>query len=212
MTKHVTASDITQMNKIYRLNFINSCTGFKTANLVGTVSKEGNTNLAIFNSFVHLGSEPALIGFVMRPLTVPRHTYSNFKETGSFTVNHVTAAFIEEAHHTSASYPEGISEFSKTGLTEEYLDNFKAPFVKESPLKLGCSYKNEYPIKENGTILIVAAIEHIYFEEELQGEDGWIQLDKGNIVAANGLDGYAKTHLLKRFHYARPDQITKAFE
>ncbi len=210
--KHLTATDIEQMDKIYRLNLINSCTGYKAANLIGTKSKDGITNLAIFNSFVHLGSNPALIGFILRPLTVPRHTYTNFKTTKFFTVNHVTTAMIADAHHTAAGYPEDISEFTKTNLTEEYLDNFHAPFVKESPLKLGCQYKNEYLVKENGTLLIVASIEHIYYEEAMQWEDGWMQLDKANIVTANGLDGYAATQLVKRYQYARPDQETKAFE
>jgi flavin reductase (DIM6/NTAB) family NADH-FMN oxidoreductase RutF len=211
MIQHVTASQIQEMPKIYRLNFINSCTGYKSANLIGTKSTDGITNLAIFNSFVHLGSNPALLGFILRPLTVPRHTYKNFKETGYFTVNHVTTSMIEDAHHTAANYPEDISEFSKTNLKEEYLDGFQAPFVKQSPIKIGCSYKNEYLIEENNTLLIVGAIEHIYFDETLQGDDGWIQLDKGNIVAANGLDGYAATQLVKRFQYARPDQKTKVF-
>lgn len=212
MTRHVTAKDIQDMSKIYRLNFINSCTGYKSANLIGTRSKNGVTNLAIFNSFVHLGSNPPLLGFIVRPLTVPRHTYQNFKDTGYFTVNHVTKNIITDAHHTSAGYPEEISEFSKTDLTETYLDDFQAPYVNESPIKMGCSYKNEYHIKENGTRLIIGAIEHIYFDEKIQGEDGWLQLDKGNIVAANGLDGYAETKLLARFHYARPDQETDSFE
>ncbi|WP_340202899.1 flavin reductase family protein [Ascidiimonas sp. W6] len=212
MIKHVTASDIQEMSKVNRLNFVNSCTGYKSANLIGTRSEEEQTNLAIFNSFVHLGSSPALIGFILRPLTVPRHTYENFKKTGVFTVNHVTKNMIEDAHHTSASYAETVSEFSKTTLTEEYLDGFHAPYVKESPIKIGCSYKNEYPIIENDTLLIVAAIEHIYYDESLQAKDGWLQLDKGNVVAVNGLDGYAETKLLDRFLYARPDQETKSFE
>jgi hypothetical protein len=30
-----------------------------------------------------------------------------------------------------------------------------------------------------------------FFEEELEHKDGWLQLDKGNVVAINGLDGIA---------------------
>ena len=49
------------LEKIYRLNLINSCTGYKSANLIGSIDKEGNTNLAIFSSITHLGSDPAMI-------------------------------------------------------------------------------------------------------------------------------------------------------
>jgi hypothetical protein len=31
----------------------------------------------------------------------------------------------------------------------------------------------------------------LYFnEEDLKHKDGWLQLDKGNVIALNGLDGY----------------------
>ena len=78
------------LNKIYRLNLINSITGYKPANLIGTKSKNGVTNLAIFSSVIHLGSNPALIGIVTRPNTVPRHTYKNIIDTKYFTINHIS--------------------------------------------------------------------------------------------------------------------------
>jgi len=69
---------------------------------------------------------------------------------------------------------------------------------------MGCSFINEYSIHENNTILIIGRIEHLYIENSLLGEDGWVQLDRGEIVSINGLDGYALPTLLERFEYARP--------
>jgi hypothetical protein len=63
---------------------------------------------------------------------------------------------------------------------------------------------NEYDIKENNTILVVASIEHLYVDEKSIGEDGWIRLDQAKTVTINGLDGYAETKLIDRFKYARP--------
>ena len=202
--KHFSKEDISKMSSIYRLNMINSCTGYKSANLIGTKSKKGVTNLAVFNSVIHLGSNPPLIGFILRPTTVARHTYENLKDTGGFTVNHIHYSQIEDAHHTSAKYPEEISEFDQTSLMEEYKEGIKAPFVKNAPLQLGCRYLNEYQIKENDTSIIIGQIEHIFIEEEMLLEDGWVQLDKGGVVAINGLDGYAIPKLIERFTYARP--------
>lgn len=68
--KHITAAEIQQMEKIFRLNLVNSCTGYKSANLIATKSQNGNPNVAVFSSVTHLGSDPALLGFVTRPLTV----------------------------------------------------------------------------------------------------------------------------------------------
>ena len=202
---HYTRTDINQMDKIFRLNLINSCTGFKSANLLGTKSLNGVSNVAVFSSITHLGSNPPLIGFILRPTTVPRDTYRNIKDTGIFTINHIYSDIIEDAHHTSAKYPDEISEFTKTDLEEEFLGNFAAPFVKGAKIRLGCRYLNEYEIKENDTLLLVSSIEHVFVADlDIQQDDGWLKLENANTVAINGLDGYATTSLLDRYAYARP--------
>ena len=208
---HISRDTISQMEKIERLNLINSCTGYKSANLLGTRSLDGKNNVAIFSSVTHLGSNPAMIGFIMRPTTVPRDTYKNIKETGYFTINHITADMISDAHHTSANYELGTSEFDKTNLEEEYKTNIDTPFVKGSPIQMYCKYLNEYHIKENDTIHVIASIEHLFFEEELEHKDGWLQLDKGNVVAINGLDGYCLPKLIDRYQYARKEIPTTSF-
>ena len=205
---HYSRTDIDKMDKIFRLNLINSCTGFKSANLLGTKSLNGVSNVAVFSSITHLGSNPPLIGFILRPTTVPRDTYRNIKDTGVFTVNHIYSDIIEDAHHTSAKYPDEVSEFTKTDLEEEFLGDFPAPFVKGAKIRLGCRFLNAYEIKENDTLLLVSAIEHVFItDQDIQQQDGWLKLENANTVAINGLDGYATTSLLDRYAYARPKKV-----
>jgi flavin reductase (DIM6/NTAB) family NADH-FMN oxidoreductase RutF len=201
--KRIDRPEIEKMDRIARLNLVNSCTGYKSANLIATINNEGKTNVAVFSSVTHLGSDPAMISFVLRPTTVPRHTYQNMKAYGYFSVNHITAEQIEDAHHTSAAYPEEMSEFDQTNLQAVYHNGCPVPFVKGSPVKLLCKYVNEYLIQENGCLLVVASIEAIFYEEELLTPDKWLQLDKGKVVAINGLDGYALPELVERLPYAR---------
>ncbi|WP_299767404.1 flavin reductase family protein [uncultured Dokdonia sp.] len=205
---HFDKETIEGMDKRFRANFINSVTGYKSANLLGTVDKEEVTNLAVFSSVTHLGSHPPLIGFITRPTLVPRHTYINIKDTGIFTINHINTAIIKEAHQTSARYDAAISEFDATGLTAEFLGNHKAPFVKEAHIKIACRYINEYSIEENSTVLMVGAIEDIYLPEGVHTEDGWIDLSEANGVTINGLDSYSQPQLLDRLQYAKPDKPT----
>ena len=207
--QHFNTNDIQGFSKIYRLNLINSITGYKSANLIGTRSNSGEENVAIFSSITHLGSNPALLHFTFRPNTVPRDTYKNIKENKVFTVNHVTLRQIEQAHHTSAKYDENISEFDQTQLESDYRLDWQAPYVKGSPICLGCRYLNEYLIKENGCVLIIASIEHIFIKDQLLQKDGWVKLESGEVVAINGLDGYALPQLQKRMEYARPKEIIK---
>jgi len=202
--EHISKSQIDKMEKIYRLNLINSCTGYKSANLIGTYSNEGVQNLAVFSSVTHLGSNPALLSFIVRPTIVPRDTYKNILCNKFFTVNHIHLEDIEDAHHTSARYPANISEFDVTKFESEFLHEFPAPFVKSSKVKLGCEFLNKYEIKENDTLLMIAEIKDIYFEKDMLTEDGWLQLEKAKTVTINGLDGYALPSLIDRFQYAKP--------
>jgi flavin reductase (DIM6/NTAB) family NADH-FMN oxidoreductase RutF len=202
--KQFTEQEIDSMEYLYRINLINSCSGFKSANLIGTIDDNGITNVAVFSSVIHMGSNPPLFGFILRPTTVARHTYDNLKNNRTFTINHVYKDIIEDAHHTSAKYDKGVSEFSKTALEEEFKNNCIAPFVKGSPVQMEMEYVEEYNIESNGTILVIGKIKKLYVNEESIEEDGLVNLSKSNVVTINGLDTYCTTALEKRLDYQRP--------
>lgn len=203
---HFSKQDIINLASLERMHLINTCGGIKSGNLIGTISNSGVTNLAVFNSVIHLGSNPPMLSFMLRPTTVERHSYTNFKEKSHFTVNHIHESFIDKAHQTSAKYDENVSEFNAVGLTEEFFDGFDAPFVKESRIKMGCTFVNEYFIKEHDCRLIIGEIRHLLVEEGLQGKDGFLDLAKAKSAGIIGLDGYVKTELIERYAYARPNQ------
>ena len=196
--------EIEKLPHLNKINLINSATGYKSANLIGTKSKDGISNLAIFSSVTHFGSAPAIYGFVLRPTTVRRNTYDNIMESGIFTLNPVFEEHIADAHHTSAKYPIEISEFDKTNFEEEYKDNCYAPFVKGAPLQVRMKFLEEVDIKANGTLLVLAEVEKIYVREEMISDDLFIDLSKGNIATVTGLDGYAVPKFIDRYSYQRP--------
>jgi flavin reductase (DIM6/NTAB) family NADH-FMN oxidoreductase RutF len=197
-------NDITKLNHLFKINLINSCTGYKSANLIATKSNNNITNVAVFSSVIHLGSAPPLLGFILRPTTVPRNTYENIKDTGYYTINHIHQEILKDAHHTSAKYKSEVSEFDVTKLEIDYKNNFFAPYVKNCPIQIGMKYIEEYNIKSNNTKLVVGEIQELYIEEKLISEDGFVNLSEGNVAAINGLDGYAIPTLKERFEYQRP--------
>lgn len=198
--------DINQLDKIFRINLINSCSGFKSANLLGTISEKGITNVAVFSSVTHLGSNPPTLGFILRPTTVPRNTHKNLKDLGYFTINHIWEAIFEEAHHTSAKYPDDISEFDMSNLEPEFKGNYKAPFVKNAPVQMAMKFVEEIYVPSNDVMLVVAQIEELYIKDELLQKDGLINLSKGNVVTINGLDTYAVPKFKKQLSYQRPKE------
>lgn len=195
---------LAELSRFYRANLVNCITGIKPALLIGTKSESGHTNLALFSSVFHLGADPAMIGFIQRPLTGFSHTYKNIMETGVFTVNHIEERRSSDAHATSAKFEEADSEFGVCGFAEEYMGVFYAPFVKESPVRLAASFLREIPIEENGTRIILGKIEEIQVREDCLRTDGNIDPGAYSPLAVMGLETYLGSSVIARYAYAKP--------
>lgn len=205
---HYTLKDITAMDRVQKIKFINAVSGIKSANLIGSISESGQTNLAVFNSVMHIGSNPPLQGFILRPTgEVPRHTFENILKNKQYTINHVHTGFAKKAHYTSAKIDRNNSEFQACRLTEEYIEDFEAPFVKESVLKIGMKFKEAIDIKINGTLLVIGEIQHLIIPEEAIGADADIDLSKINDVGISGLNTYYELKKIERYPYARANEI-----
>jgi flavin reductase (DIM6/NTAB) family NADH-FMN oxidoreductase RutF len=202
--KHFSLQEIQQWERFYRAHFINSLSGFKSASLIGTVDEHGQENLGLFSNIVHLGADPALIGFINRPKEAAPHTIANIEATSAYTINLFTEALVQQAHQTSAKYAKDQSEFVATGLTPAYTEFSKAPFVEESPVKYALELKEIVPIQHNGTWLVIGAVTHVLLHENLLASDGFIQLENAGIVTSLGIDAYYKASPIVRLPYAKP--------
>ncbi len=200
-------NDILQMETRARAVFVNCLSGFKSASMIGSIDNNGNTNLAIFSSVVHIGSNPPLIGFINRPDTVGRHTLENILATNCFTINHIHTGIYKQAHQTSARYEKHISEFDAVGLTPEFTETIKAPYVKESIIKYGLAFAEKHELKINGTILIIGKVVEVIIPENCLLLDGAIDIEMAETVAISGLDSYHTTSKLARLSYAKPGKL-----
>ena len=200
-------NDIKTMERKFRLNLINSITGIKPANLVGTRAAAGQDNLAIFSSIVHLGSNPAQIGLVMRPQTNGiKDTYANITETGYYTINHISKPFIKKAHYTSAKLKKKDSEFDVMNLKRDFIADFFAPFVAQSHVKVGMRHLESLDLP-NGCIFIIGEVVLIQFSEALINDKGQLDLAKYDAVGISGLDSYYALEKMATFPYVRINEI-----
>jgi flavin reductase (DIM6/NTAB) family NADH-FMN oxidoreductase RutF len=200
---HLCEQDILQMENFYRAAFVNSLSGFKSASLIGTIDKNKQTNLAVFSSVFHLGSNPALMGFINRPDSVDRHTLKNILDTKNYTINHINKLMYKQAHQTSARYPKEVSEFEATGLTEAFGNRISSPYVKESQVKYGMEFAEKHELKINGTILVIGKIVEVFLPNQCLLPHGAIDIERAETVAISGLDAYHKTQPLARLTYAK---------
>jgi len=200
-------NDLKDLERKYRLNLINSLTGVKPANLIGTRSKDEQDNLAIFSSLVHLGSNPAQIGMVTRPQTdILKDTYANILETGVYTVNHISESFIKKAHYTSAKLKKQDSEFDVMNLKREFIGDFAAPFVAESSVKIGMRHLKSMDLP-NGCIFIIGEIVLLELSDEYINEKGQLDLAAYDAVGISGLNSYYALTKLATFPYVRTKEI-----
>lgn len=191
----------------YRAKFLNSLAGIKQAFLIGTKSEDQKTNLALFNSLIHIGANPPLWGFICRPDVVQRDSLRNILATESYTINFVGTDYAKQAHQTSAKYPTDVSEFAACGFTEDYKERCDAPFVAEAHVKIAMKLQQKIDISINNTILIIGSIESVDINQNLIATDGFVALDKGKTLACAGLDAYYETSLIYRLSYAQPDTL-----
>lgn len=194
------------MPKRKRTNFINSLSGVKSANLVGTTSISGINNLALISSVFHVGANPPLLGMLFRPHTVRRDTLENITASGCFTINHVNEQIITQAHQCSAKYDAMADEFAEVGLNPQISSLCNAPYVQESKVKIALKLQESHLIKANDTQIIIGEIVEVICPQELIEDNGNVDLASANCVGLEGLDTYLKLSSIIRLQYARPDK------
>jgi flavin reductase (DIM6/NTAB) family NADH-FMN oxidoreductase RutF len=207
--KHYSIQEIQSWDRFYRGNFINCLSGFKSATLVGTINEQRQPNLSIFSNIVHIGADPALIGFINRPKAAAPHTLQNIEATGCFSMNHINSSIVASAHQCSAKYDADINEFEATGLTMSYHNNHFIPFVAESHIQYAMELVNIVPIPQNGTFLVIGAVKEVWIhQEQIVQPDGFLAIEQAGSICSLGIDGYYTCNLINRYAYAKPNEPT----
>ena len=196
-------SQLDQMDKRRRANLINALSGYKSANLLGSINAQQQTNFALLSSVFHVGANPPLMGCLLRPHSVPRHSLENIMEMECFTLNAVTKSMYEQAHQTSARYSRDQSEFEAVGLTPEFSDVLSAPYVAQSPVQIGLSLVEIQTLAINDTVLVIGEIKEIRLIDNMISVDGHLNFNEFEAVAVTGLDEYHLPVSLGRLPYPK---------
>lgn len=199
----IKVEEIKELGRHEFTTFFNALSGAKPGYLIGSGEGE-DENLAIFNSIIHIGANPPLLGFIQRPTTVDRHTYQNILKYKHYSFNLITEDFFEEAHQTSARYTKGINEFKEVGLTAIYKEKTRCPFVAESPLHITLELHDDVEIKSNKTRLIIGKVISVSQPESLDENKYRLNFQVLKGMNISGLTDYYTLTKVKSLNYAKP--------
>jgi flavin reductase (DIM6/NTAB) family NADH-FMN oxidoreductase RutF len=99
-----------------------------------------------------------------------------------------------------------MSEFDRMSLNTEFNDDFYAPFVKESLVKLGMKHSESIPLP-NGCTFIIGTVELIIVPDDAMNIEGQLDLSSYYCTGISGLNTYYGLRRLDSFPYVRVNEI-----
>ena len=85
----------------------------------------------------------------------------------------------------------------------------KAPFVKESKLKIGLKLREIIHLDINKTEFVIGEICHVHLNDQLISSDGHVDIQALGSVGVTGLDSYHELGKGTRLSYAKPGKELK---
>jgi len=164
-----------------------------------TIDEQGRPNLAPFSFFNVFSSNPPILVFSPARRgrdNTTKHTLENARKTKECVINVVNYDIVEQMSLTSTEYAEGISEFTKAGLTPLASDVVKPFRVQESPVQMECIVKDIIELGTGGGAgnLIICEVVRIHIHEHILDADGRISPEKIDLVARMSGHWYSRAN------------------
>lgn len=103
--------------------------------LITTVDGRGRINAAPMSWVTPVEFEPPIIAF---STSYGSDTYRNISDTGEFVLNLVPEQIKKQMYVCSKSFPRGVNELEKAGLSWAPSEKVKPPRIIECPINLEC--------------------------------------------------------------------------
>jgi flavin reductase (DIM6/NTAB) family NADH-FMN oxidoreductase RutF len=164
-----------------------------------TLDEQGRSNLAPYSFFNVFSSNPPILIFSPARRgrdNTTKHTLENALVNQECVINIVNYAMVEQMSLASTEYPEGVSEFEKSGLTPIASDVVKPYRVKEAPVQFECKINNVVALGTQGGAgnLVICEVVRIHISEDVVDEEGRISPVKIDQVARMGGHYYTRAN------------------
>jgi flavin reductase (DIM6/NTAB) family NADH-FMN oxidoreductase RutF len=174
-----------------------------------TIDEEGRPNLAPFSFFNVFSVNPPIAIFSPARRgrdNTTKHTFENVKNVAEAVINIVTYDMVQQCSLASTDFPEGVSEFEKSGLTPIDSDLVRPKRVKESPVQLECRVNQVIELGQEGGAgnLVVCEILKIHISEDVLDADGKVDPLKMDQVGRCGGNWYSRVNAASMFEVEKP--------
>ena len=174
-----------------------------------TVDEEGRSNLAPFSFFNVFSANPPIAIFSPARRgrdNTTKHTLENVKKVREAVINVVTYDMVQQCSLASTDFPEGISEFEKTGLTPIDSDLIQPKRIKESPVQLECRVNDVVELGQNGGAgnLVICEVLRVHVSEDVLNAEGKIDPLKMDQVGRCGGNWYNRVNVASMFEVEKP--------
>ncbi len=164
-----------------------------------TLDEQGRANLAPYSFFNVFSSNPPILIFSPARRgrdNTTKHTLENALKVRECVINIVNYSIVEQMSLASTEFPEGVSEFEKTGLTPITSDVVKPFRVKEAPVQFECKINDVVALGNQGGAgnLVICEVVRIHVHEDILDEEGRISPIKIDQVARMGGNWYTRAN------------------
>jgi flavin reductase (DIM6/NTAB) family NADH-FMN oxidoreductase RutF len=179
---------------------------------VSTVDAEGRPNLAPFSFFNCFSANPPILVFSTTRRIADnktKDTLHNIEATGEAVINAVSFRIARQMAVASVSYPKGVNEFDKSGLTPIPADLVRPFRVRESPVHFECKLRQVITLGDGPGAghLIVCEIVRMHVDESVFDDEDRINPHKLDVLGRMGRAFYVRASGEAIYKIYQPQEI-----
>jgi flavin reductase (DIM6/NTAB) family NADH-FMN oxidoreductase RutF len=203
--------DLHRLTPAERQSYLNASIAPRPICLASTIDAAGQVNLSPFSFFNLFSTTPPILIFSpsrrVRDNTT-KHTWNNVQEVPEVVINIVDYPMVQQVSLSSCDYPKEISEFQKSGFTEEPATLIRPPMVKESKVRIECRVLDTRILGDqpgSGNLVICEALRMHIDDTILDNDTGRIDQRRFPLVARLGEDWYCTVDPANLFRVEKPN-------
>ncbi|MDD5111947.1 MAG: flavin reductase family protein [Candidatus Altiarchaeota archaeon] len=154
--------------------------------LVTTIDVKGRVNAAPFSFAMPLSMNPPLVAL---GINYASNTLENISETREFVVNIPSNEIIDQVFKCSKTFPKGVSELEKTGLSKLKSSKVRPPRVAECVAWFEC--KLEWMHEAGDHMLVTGSVVEAEVKKELLKKNGNLDAEKARVLMHVGGNEFA---------------------